>query len=698
MSLAVIPRAVRVDANGNPRVGAKLYFFDATSTTPRKSYTTPAFSAEHTYPIPADSNGVFPAAWFNPADGTGAYKRVVRAAADDGSGTPLESDDNLPFSPFDQASVGLALYPRTAAEIAATVTPTNYAYVAGDVRRYGAVGDGSTSDQTAFANAALVSATHEMVIPPASTRYRLTAEITLPDNAMIRGCGSHSVIRQETRNQNIFNLGNNASVDNLYLEGDNVVAALASADKNVGIYATGKTGFMVSRIRGSRFQGGVVQVRDCSDYTVDHCVGILNPYSTQANGTLNGDFVCYSVSAGKRGIWSHCLALSNNDFGFYHNANGVDFDVIYEGCIAVATDGAGAEVASGGNRRHAFIMNYGGGAGGRTILSNCIARNATTTGINREAGTTPTGTHIFANCHISNVGYLNNSLCAGIMFNGGSPGDKAIGCTIESFRGSSNVANAAVVINNCQPGVEIANMTIKDSLGHGLLILGTSEGAIVDGCVMRNNALADLVINHSGQGTAGGGHSIDGMDIRKLINTKPGIRIISDGAAKPISIRARGRGLDSTTASAGENAFVSIEGSTATPLVLNLDADTFYYGVFGTQNIPSGRGFAHLMFDGSVLRNLNTGLLLPRASSADVVVACSVTFISVTTKVSGCYTGVREGDRFRLTNVTAAPSDGTWIAGDAARYDAPAAAGVPGSNCTTGGAPGTWKGWPALAA
>lgn len=48
----------------------------------------------------------------------------------------------------------LASYARTAAEIAAGVTPTNYAYPPGDVRRYGALFNGSTDD-TAAINAAL---------------------------------------------------------------------------------------------------------------------------------------------------------------------------------------------------------------------------------------------------------------------------------------------------------------------------------------------------------------------------------------------------------------------------------------------------------------------------------------------------------------------------------------------------------------
>lgn len=49
--------------------------------------------------------------------------------------------------------IGNVWIDRTAAEIAASVTPTNYQYPPGDVRRYGAVGDGTTDDTAAIQRA-----------------------------------------------------------------------------------------------------------------------------------------------------------------------------------------------------------------------------------------------------------------------------------------------------------------------------------------------------------------------------------------------------------------------------------------------------------------------------------------------------------------------------------------------------------------
>ena len=54
---------------------------------------------------------------------------------------------------------------RTALEISAGVTPTNYAYLPGDARRYGVTADGTTDDTTALQNA--IDATpSRLTLPP----------------------------------------------------------------------------------------------------------------------------------------------------------------------------------------------------------------------------------------------------------------------------------------------------------------------------------------------------------------------------------------------------------------------------------------------------------------------------------------------------------------------------------------------------
>lgn len=77
-------------------------------------------------------------------------------------------------------------YARTASEIAAGVTPTDYSYSPGDVRRYGAVGDGSTESTTAIQNALTANAGVYPVVFEAGTSYfRLTGRVTAPANTEI---------------------------------------------------------------------------------------------------------------------------------------------------------------------------------------------------------------------------------------------------------------------------------------------------------------------------------------------------------------------------------------------------------------------------------------------------------------------------------------------------------------------------------
>jgi hypothetical protein len=85
-----------------------------------------------------------------------------------------------------------ATYNRTAAEITAGVTPTNYGYPPGDVRRFGAVGNGSTDDSSAIQNALNVGG---RIILPCST-FRVASGITVPQGSYLTGqtCGDSSTV------------------------------------------------------------------------------------------------------------------------------------------------------------------------------------------------------------------------------------------------------------------------------------------------------------------------------------------------------------------------------------------------------------------------------------------------------------------------------------------------------------------------
>lgn len=133
------PRFTPVNNAGTPRAGAVLYFYQAGTSTLANVYTTSDLSTPHTSPVEADAAGVFPAIYLDPSAGYD-YKAICKTSA---TGSQVWSEDNIP-------ATSTFRHPRTSAEIAAGVTPTDYSYEPGDVRRYGATGDGTTDDTTAI--------------------------------------------------------------------------------------------------------------------------------------------------------------------------------------------------------------------------------------------------------------------------------------------------------------------------------------------------------------------------------------------------------------------------------------------------------------------------------------------------------------------------------------------------------------------
>lgn len=152
MSLVVLPRQIVIDQNGKPRVGAKMYVYNAGTNNPRVSYTTSAYSIPHPHPIPSPGGGYFPAIY---VDATGGDYKVVITDADD---NPVWTEDNLPVRDrdFDQVAVAQVLLPQSNAERDAGITPFNYAYPPGDIRRYGAVG---TVNDSSTMNVAIAQCT-----------------------------------------------------------------------------------------------------------------------------------------------------------------------------------------------------------------------------------------------------------------------------------------------------------------------------------------------------------------------------------------------------------------------------------------------------------------------------------------------------------------------------------------------------------
>lgn len=92
-------------------------------------------------------------------------------------------------------------------EVSAGVTITNKEYLPGDVRRYGAVGDGTTDDSTAIQSALDVAGAHPVVFQPATT-YRIDTGLTwATSNSIVYGNGAILTTANDIVGLTVGNLG-----------------------------------------------------------------------------------------------------------------------------------------------------------------------------------------------------------------------------------------------------------------------------------------------------------------------------------------------------------------------------------------------------------------------------------------------------------------------------------------------------------
>jgi hypothetical protein len=84
------PRSNSFEFNdeGDVAPGAKVYFFDAGTSTPKTTYSDAALTTPRTHPVAADGNGRWPAIFLD----FGSYKEVATTSG----GTELWSADNIP--------------------------------------------------------------------------------------------------------------------------------------------------------------------------------------------------------------------------------------------------------------------------------------------------------------------------------------------------------------------------------------------------------------------------------------------------------------------------------------------------------------------------------------------------------------------------------------------------------------------------
>jgi len=198
MTTALLPLPIfrAFDNAGLPLAGGLLYSYAAGTTTPQNTFSDAAGSSPNTNPVVLDTTGSATVR----LDPTLSYKFVLK---DSTATTTYWTEDNYQASTLVGTSIAAALNTvtsvaptadkvQTAAEITAGVTPTNYAYLEFDARRYGYTADGSTDNATALASAVAVASVKggTIQLPPGQGNFSSFPSLDGLQNVIFQGVGS----------------------------------------------------------------------------------------------------------------------------------------------------------------------------------------------------------------------------------------------------------------------------------------------------------------------------------------------------------------------------------------------------------------------------------------------------------------------------------------------------------------------------
>lgn len=307
-----LPRPTAISSNLTLVAGAKVGFFLTGTSTPTDTYQDADRATPHTNPVIADSAGRLPAIYLDPSI---QYRVTFTDAADVEIYPAIDPVNDQVLS---QAIIGTLLQPQTLAEVAAGVTPTNYAYPPGDTRRYGAVGDGVTDDTNAINDCADVcrEGGYTLLLPAITSLVSSSlnfSQITVrgTDDS---GFANPHIVASSAQFNVILSYGN-STFENFFIDGGWDASSIGQSGDVFHFDATGQNPSNVAynihlrnvRIRKAKkravywYKGGYGSIRSCAMNNVGlHVVeleGTVDPQTTtiviDGNSTLsdadNGD-------------------------------------------------------------------------------------------------------------------------------------------------------------------------------------------------------------------------------------------------------------------------------------------------------------------------------------------------------------------------------------------------------------------------
>lgn len=438
---------------GVPAVGYKLATFAAGTSSNQTTWVDALKVGANTNPIILDARGEAVIFW------EGAYKVQLQ----DATGAPIWTVDNVQSQPAPSASLipsvdnsftlgspsfswanvyvganhapvldtvsgNIGYYARTAIEIAAAVTPTNYAYPFGDLRRYGAIGGPAgtipaADDSAAWAKAVSVA----YAVIPQGMAFKIVTGASFTGQITVLGFGQTSQLYCDAAILT-NTAGTGSVVDNFYLGNitppyvitrnpsnwatvinaatqsstvlgyqptgnDPEYAALVAtypsiATQNIGptVTFTGNaSGIKVSRIFGNFVR---INIMDAINSTVQDCV-IRGGKGSAGAITFDNITNAAQVGSNNRAINNVVTYASNSGINFLAN-----YDFVMRGNSCALCGESGVKTSQ------AFGALFTGSVGGLTAGT---LQSATTNGV---------WTFLFANAETRSVTVTGGTACA----------------------------------------------------------------------------------------------------------------------------------------------------------------------------------------------------------------------------------------------------------------------------------------------
>jgi parallel beta-helix repeat protein/putative cofactor-binding repeat protein len=555
--------------------------------------------------------------------------------------------------------------PQTAAEVAASVTPTNFEFPQGDVRRYGAVLDGTTDDSAALQRWANV--TGELTFPVAQTALIANPPIVLRSNTTITGCAG-AVIQSANANASHFSGQAVSNVVVQQLKFYNTIATGTSA-LVAGVTFVNSSNCTVQNceFHGMAWAGVFLSGSNFCTVADNYCHDWANPTLHDSNdiavyGNSASNIVSNNLCIGKgwHGILEQdpsgsTLPIKNiyigNRIG-QHQAYGIAiyhqevFDTYSQVIGNFIENILGSQL---GNSSGAGI--YVLGAGGVVIQGNTI-RNCCQQTNNRTLAPAAIGVNGITQGSIAPV-ISGNSIGEMPAYDGIYVTVCSAGATISGNSINQPLANTSGV------PIHSLNSSYVTIVGNQIANAGSGRNIMIE--ISSANIVQVAVANNS---MTGGAYAAISVELTGGSGTLTGGQILGNGISGQLATSGNG-GIFAPSGTLVNSVIAnnSVQANTAPALTLGAPAGVMITGnVLGSTGTiaftASGAGSASFLdksnsMTSGVVNNSGTGMLVERLGSA-------------------------------------APSVGTWAIGDRTVQSVPVVGNPMAWRCTAAGSPGTW--------